>query len=276
MSKRTGFTLVELLVVIAIIGVLVALLLPAVQMAREAARRSECSNHNKQIGLALHNYHDTFLQLPAGWVATAGSPRAEGTPGWGWAAGTLPFLEEENIQSQIVFELPIANGANQAARETEIHGFLCPSAPGPEDFVLGGITVARSNYVGNFGSLEIEDAPSAGDGVFYHNSKTRFRDITDGLSNTFMVGERSSVIDHSTWVGVVEGGDEAMARVVASADHTPNDPAAHFDDFSSVHPGGAMFLLSDGSVRFISETIDHGAYVAAATRAGGEVQALDN
>jgi len=272
MSPRKGFTLVELLVVIAIIGVLVALLLPAVQAAREAARRTECSNNLKQLGLAMHNHHDTFGQLPPGWSGAT----PEGAPGWGWAAESLKFIEQSTLSDIIDFQQSTSASANAVARQTSVPFFLCPTDPGGADtFDDLGVTVARANYVGVFGSEEIEDDPSNGDGVLYHNSQTRFADITDGLSNTFMVGERSSQLEKSTWVGVISGGDEAMARIVGSADHTPNSPSAHFDDFSSLHPGGTMFLLSDGSVRFIPETIDHAVYVGAATRGGGEINRLD-
>jgi len=267
--SRKAFTLVELLVVIAIIGVLVALLLPAVQAAREAARRSSCSNNMRQIGVAMHNHHDTFRQLPTGWVAPAND--AEGSPGWGWASQSLNFIEQSNLYDQIRFSLPVTDSNNQLARETVVDTFLCPSDIGQDRFTLGTVDVARSNYVGMYGTDEIEDAPSNGNGMFFHNSKLRFSSVTDGLSNTLMVGERHSKIEHSTWTGVVNGGAEAMARIVGAADHTPNDEHAHFDDFSSLHPGGVMFLNADSSVRFLANTVNLNTYKAMATRAGGEV-----
>ena len=110
--------------------------------------------------------------------------------------------------------------------------------------------------------------------MFYHNSKVRIRDITDGTSNTFLIGERLTNIElgwFSTWPGMVAEGEEAFQRVLGSADHVPNDPAAHLDDFSSRHTGGAQFTLGDGSVRFVSENIDHGLYQSLATVRGGEV-----
>ncbi|MCR9116066.1 MAG: DUF1559 domain-containing protein [bacterium] len=273
MSKnhnRAGFTLVELLVVIAIIGILIALLLPAVQAAREAARRTQCVNQLKQLGLATHNHHDTRRALPPGWTGPAND--AEGEPGWGWSAHTLPYMEKTNLHDLCNLNLAITNSANLTARETILPDFRCPSdASSQETFALGSVTVAASNYVGVFGNEEIEDDPSNGNGMFFHNSKLAFRDVTDGLSNTFLIGERSSKIDHSTWVGVVTGADEAMARVVGATDHHPNDPHAHFDDFSSWHPTGVNFLLTDGSVRFVSDTIDLTTYYSLATRSGGEV-----
>lgn len=269
-KKRTGFTLVELLVVIAIIGVLIALLLPAVQAAREAARRTECFNNQKQLGLAIHNHHDTLRRLPPGWHAPANDP--DGAPGWAWSAHLLPFMEQENLHDLVQLNVHIVSSANQTARETVLDQFVCPSdAPDSEMVTLGPITVARSNYVAVFGDHEIEDHPDDGHGAFFLNSRLQFRSITDGLSNTYFVGERSSKMGGSTWTGVVTDADEALARVVGSADHPPNDDHGHLDDFGSYHPTGANFLMGDGSVRFVSETIDEDVYKAFATRAGGEV-----
>ncbi len=287
-NRRIGFTLVELLVVISVIGILVALLLPAVQYAREAARRTQCKNNLKQIGLALQNYHDVHKRLPPGWSASA----PEGPAGWAWSAQILPFMEQRNVYHQIRFDRTIDDAANALARIRPIGTFLCPSSPGESVFVIGEehahhhhhtgghahdidaghplFPIARSNYVGVFGTLQIEDAPSAGDGTFFHNSSVRFGDIVDGLSNTFLVGERSSKLGGSTWTGVVPGAAEAMARVVGSTDHSPNSAHHHFDDFSSYHATGAHFVLGDGSVRIINDQIELSVYRALATRNGGE------
>jgi prepilin-type N-terminal cleavage/methylation domain-containing protein len=279
--RRPAFTLVELLVVIAIIGILVALLLPAVQMAREAARASSCKNNLKQLGLALHNYHDTMGQLPCGWIAD----QPEGVPGWGWASGLLAQLEQEAVDQNLIRRnLPIADPANRAAREHVLPILTCPTDAGPNLFSIGAddftgpsidngtpvFRVAKNNYVGVFGTLEIEDAPSDGDGVFFHNGRVNFADILDGLSNTLVVGERRSKLGGSVWTGVIEGVAEPMARIVGIADHTPNHPNGHFDDFSSHHPAGVHFLLGDGSVRRFNDTIDLTVYQALCTRAGGE------
>ena len=121
-GTRRAFTLIELLVVIAIIGILVALLLPAVQMAREAARATQCKNNVKQIGLALHNYHDTYRRLPCGWSATS-DPL--GPNGWGWASAILPQMEQGNLQASLHYDLPIDDPANQKARESVIANFIC-------------------------------------------------------------------------------------------------------------------------------------------------------
>lgn len=280
--RKRGFTLVELLVVIAIIGVLMALLLPAVQAAREAARATQCKNSIRQVGLALHNYHDTHERLPPGWIADA----PEGTPGWGWMVSILPQLEQGALHDGLIKRnLPIDDAVNQQAREHVVKLFLCPSDPKPKQFQLGGpggpgdtvddgppvFLVARSNYVGVFGTLEIEDDPTAGDGAFYFLSTTRFADITDGLSNTLLVGERGSRLGGSLWQGVVPAASEAMARIVGISDHTPNHPDAHFDDFSSYHPSGVHFVLGDGSVRRIDDHIDLAIYQGLMTIGGGEV-----
>lgn len=293
-TKKSAFTLVELLVVIAIIGVLVALLLPAVQAAREAARRTSCFNNMKQIGLALHNYHDTHKTFPMGWIgleAGTNRPHADGVPGWGWAAFVLPFVEQERLAANDVrWTLPILDAANQAARETFVSVFRCPSdTPGDQAFMLGRqgnptaslVRLASASYVGVHGTSELGDCAGLpvgtqcrSDGTFYHLSATRFADILDGTSNTLAVGERAARFGFSTWVGAIQGGDEAFARILGTADHAPNSAQGHLDDFSSEHPGGTNFVLADGSVRLIAETVDLSVFRAYATRAGGEPATL--
>jgi hypothetical protein len=265
--------LVEVLVVIAIIGILVALLLPAIQYARESARRTQCTNHMRNIGVALHNFHDVHSHLPAGWIADV----ADGEPGWGWGAHLLHFLEQNALlDNQIHLDDHIDETENEEARQAVIPIYGCPSDPKADDRVLltglhtSLFEVGRSNYVGVFGTEEVEDDPSHGDGTFFHNSWIRFADILDGQSNTLLVGERSSKHGDSTWVGMIHGATDAMARVVGSCDHAPNDPHAHFDDFGSFHATGANFVLGDASVRLIGSDIDLGVYRALATRAGGE------
>lgn len=286
MRLRTAFTLVELLVVIAIIGILIALLLPAVQAAREAARRTACQNNLKQLGLALHNYHDILRVLPPGWTAFAspGVPDPEGDPGWGWASFLLPFAEQDNVAQQISPSVSILAAQHAAPRVLPLELFLCPSDLNPRrTFVLDDasgsplLTLAKSNYVGVFGTTELEDCqgmgPGAlcqGNGVFFHNSQVTLGQVTDGLSNTLFVGERSSRLGFSTWVGAVRGGDEAIARVLGVTDHQPNHPSAHFEDFNSEHPLGANFLRGDGSVRMLNDTLDLTIYQAMATLAAGE------
>lgn len=303
-SIMPGFTLVELLVVIAIIGILVGLLLPAVQAARAAARKMSCQNNIRQIGIALHNYHGTYRQLPSGWVA---NDRHHHTPGWGWASAILPQIEGSSAYNQINFGMPIEEDYQEAARESPIEAFLCPSEFAEPLFFIGRgeehdhdhgdddddddddhphehehgehvdddheplFRIARSSYVGVYGTTDIHDDLYRGDGLFYGNSRHRFRDILDGLSQTLMVGERNSRLGGSIWHGVIHDANEPAARVIGAADHPPSDPIGHFEDFSSYHPDGAHFVLSDGSVKFITRFIDMKVYHALTTRANKEV-----
>ena len=284
--RRIGFTLVELLVVIAIIGVLVGLLLPAVQAAREAARRMSCSNNLKQIGLALHMHHDVHLYLPAGWSGydtTTGQPYGLGTPGWGWAAHILPFIEQANVQENFIhFNQPVTDPINDAVRLLHLPTFRCPSDIGEKQFLNidvdtgeGTYEFVTANFVGVWGTGDVhicgtlpEGVQCTSDGAFFHNSKIRFADLKDGLSQTFLAGERSSRLEYSTWVGTVAGID--CARPTARHRAVPPNTGGHTHDFSSEHPSGANFLLGDGSVRLISETIDMAVYRALVTRNGHE------
>jgi len=289
--RRRGFTLIELLVVIAIIAILIALLLPAVQQAREAARRTANRNNLKQIGIALHNYHETHGTFPPGWIGvTQGSPHVEGPSGFGWGAFLLPQLEQKPLYDNLNFSQPLLAPANAIALNTSLPVFRNPNDPSEEFWTINsestGAPLAKlpsANYIGNFGTLELEDceglAPGntcRGNGMFHHNSSVRFRDVIDGTSNTYHVGERKTRTDvspewHSTWVGVVPEGEEAFARILGVADHTVNYVGGHLDDFSSYHSGGAFFLFVDGRVRFISENMNITVHQALATRAGKEV-----
>jgi prepilin-type N-terminal cleavage/methylation domain-containing protein len=275
-TPRLAFTLIELLVVIAIIAILIGLLLPAVQKVRDAAARLECQNNLKQIGIALHTYHDRMKGFPPGYVSAVDATGADLGPGWSWAAHLLDDLEQRNLKQQINFTLPVGHANNAAARNTFLPIFYCPSDAyvgtfTPEDQTF---TVAHGNYVGVFGSNEMEDNPGAGNGILFRNSKIHLNRITDGTSNTLMVGERCSKLMKSTWTGSIAGMDEGPALVLGSADHPPTHPAAHEEDFWSHHHHGVNVVLADGSVRWVSDTISEEVWQALATRAGGEVVSI--
>ena len=180
-------------------------------------------------------------------------------------------------------------------RVTVVKPFLCPSDGGSKtifnigqgegaeganvDLAPNLFQVARSNYVGMFGTTEIEDSPSAGDGMFFHNSRITFADIKDGTSMTILAGERHSGGGSSVWVGAIQGARESLSRIVGVADHVPNYREVlpdgslhegHFDDFKSQHTSGVNFLFADGSVAFVNETIDINVYHSMSTRSGGE------
>ncbi len=289
LRNRRAFTLVELLVVIAIIGILVGLLLPAVQAAREAARRMQCSNNLRQLGLATHNYESAYGRLPCGWVSNG----VTGEPGWGWSAALLSFMEGSTIANRIDWRIAIEESVHDQIRVAVVPSFMCPSDPFANLFEIaenqgahshsnltlgtGSVDegdklfpISKSNYIAMFGTFELEDSPYRSDGMYFGNSKIKFRDVTDGLSNTIMVGERSGQLGGSIWHGNIPEAAESQARIVGVADHPPNSPAGHFEDFRSYHTGGANFMRADGSVQWLPNTINEDIYRAMATRSGGE------
>jgi len=290
---RRGFTLIELLVVIAIIGVLVSLILPAVQQAREAARRAQCKNNLKQIGIALHNYHGDFLKFPPGYVSTFDASGTDGGPGWGWGAMLLSHLEQANLQSTINFNLPIESPVNGAPRVAPLAVYLCPSdtvqptwsavtrdaAANPTGTICD---VASANYVAVFG---VSEPGIAGEGVFFRDSGISLKDIRDGSSSTLLAGERSQFWCEATWVGSVTGaqifppqGSPAFPEMQHASGMTlghtmegaPNAPEIECNNFSSPHSGGAQFVFADGHVQFISKNINRSTFQALSTRSGGE------
>ena len=268
--RRSAFTLVELLVVIAIIGVLVALLLPAVQEAREAARRTTCVNHVKQWALALHTYHDSHNKLPVGSYIHREEGESAKWTGWGWKVFILPYLEqgalEEVIDNVIEIDecyldnnLPPNHGS-----DTPLDVLYCPSEPHAfetTNYYVPDRHFQLTNYMGVSDSFaeagwegHRDGARECCDGVLFWDSKIAFKHITDGLSNTFIIGEK----------GIMDGEPYSYAFCGwGTRDHWQSmelglQPVlgvaspAHDLHFWSHHPGGAHFALGDASVRFIS------------------------
>jgi prepilin-type N-terminal cleavage/methylation domain-containing protein/prepilin-type processing-associated H-X9-DG protein len=254
-ATRPAFTLIELLVVIAIIGTLVALLVPAVQKVRESAARLQCQNNLKQIGLALHGYHDSYKSLPPGYVATAptGDPNFTTAPGWGWATFILPFMEQTALYNQlrpaIQSNVPITDPSVAIAIQSVIPLYICPSDPvAPSPFAVrrlpsgtlsypliysqstpGTLLAGPSSYAACVGRDEDSDADGVwGSGAFYCNSKTRLTDITDGTSSTILIGERSWANANGVWVGAIPGGAMVFGAqnpcLTAISGGMPNSP----------------------------------------------------
>ena len=294
-----GFTLVELLVVIAIIGILVALVLPAVQAAREAARRMKCSNNVKQIALALHMYHDTHRVLPSGSMyAEPIGPVASGPYAWGMMALVLPYLEQGPVYDTIDFQ---AADCGAAVRQLQDAGqpdpssnpmsvFICPTDPYGFQSLLSGPDppgplplsgdcglLYPGDYLGVAG--DDEESPNcwgirAGNGMFYDLSRVRLGDVVDGTSTTLMVGERGIPNDLG-WGWTICGGTECEHYISTERGLSPGDDLPGYlsilQHFWSWHPGGTHFALADGSVQFLHYEIDYNAYVGLSTRNGGEV-----
>jgi prepilin-type N-terminal cleavage/methylation domain-containing protein/prepilin-type processing-associated H-X9-DG protein len=279
MRSRSAFTLIELLVVIAIIGILIALLLPAVQKAREAAARVSCRNNLKQIGLALHSYHDQMKALPPAYLSnlTPGTvPSQVGGnctwneigPGWGWGALILDFLEQAPLHSQIRFGLDIKDPANIASRNTMLPVYICPSEVDPSNFALldaGGnplvdsngqpITVAYGSYVGMNGApYGVTSDAYDNNGAFIRNRGFRFREITDGLSTTVFIGERCSNMSKTTWVGAVVGAVVPDLRYADLADQLANaegDAALVLAHGSTTHlPNNPLVFDADATASY--------------------------
>ncbi len=345
-AARPAFSLVELLVVIAVIASLIGMLLPAVQGARESARRAQCASHLKQIGLALHGYEGVKKRFPPSCVIA--NPGADGTAygieygddqrvgpsGFGWGTLILPYMDEDSLYQRFNLKDACWSPSNAGAASTKVAVFLCPSASGGGDgFTIQGegaderhgvdmaradgsaIVFAHSHYVTNAGvnqpwgrttpycfDFDIpEPVPGAPacviNGPFYPNSKVTAASVTDGLSRTVFIGEHSSILSNSTWVGVVPHAvtpprldlrawpseNNAATNLVGchsgsdSHDHpeiiihAPNDPFGHTDEMWGEHGAGCNVSFGDGSVRFVTTFIEPDAWVALSTRNGGEV-----
>ena len=308
-NRRTGFTLIELLVVIAIIAILIALLLPAVQQAREAARRTQCKNNLKQLGLAIHNYHDSYNCIPLADVNGTVNPVSA-------HARLLPSIDQAPLYNLVNFNVPYSDPSNTVARMTHVVVFLCPSNVDALPGSLGG----RNNYYWNAGNGVVMYASGASgqprpNGVIYHNQIIRFRDVIDGLSNTAAMAEKvtgdgsnglSTPKSDTFQPGIYPNTpDEALqyCNQVDTTDLTrqgysnvgapwlqqyhstnqynhvlpPNGrscmypPGRIATTANSYHAGGVHMLLCDGSVRFVSDSIDLGTWRALGSVNGGEV-----
>jgi len=283
--RRSAFTLVELLVVIAIIGILIALLLPAVQAAREAARRMQCTNNLKQVGLALHNYHDTFKTFPPGWIVyeDASGNVVKDESMFGWGTFVLPYMEQKPLYDQLApdqdsLKQVIEKGAvGVALLQTPIESYICPSSksdPLNADTYFkdtgtnsgNNIPLATSNYVGCRGYSN-KNGRYANNGVLFGGCGTpdkgksvSFSKITDGTSNVFAAGERPQRARAGNWCGVrIVNNNNRVSYTVGCTAYKMNYPGN--DDearrgFGSEHPDGANFLLCDGSVQFVSDLIE--------------------
>ncbi|QDT56529.1 Type II secretion system protein G precursor [Caulifigura coniformis] len=301
--RRPGFTLIELLVVIAIIAILIALLLPAVQQAREAARRTQCKNNLKQLGLALHNYESTARVFPIGFLDVLSTNTAARDGGWAWDSYLLPYLDQAPLYNTFNFHYhPFGTGADPAGNNvrgvaTSLPGFKCPSDVKPDTRPVnqnnanGTSALATTSYVGNLGAFDGDPCvntavfvtvPARNNGLLVVNKTRRIAEVTDGTSNAIAIGEvywQPQITIGSTNYGsernyqfgnITTAGGPNCNQVgpatngpfnhLRSARKKLNGPLIGGDvhrAFHSLHVGGAHFLLTDGSVRFISENIDH-------------------
>jgi len=270
--RGAGFTLIELLAVIAIIGLLVALLLPAIQSSREAARRTQCTNNLHQIGVALLAYHNGHSSFPrGGWPATSAN--------LSWSASILPHLADQSLYERLNRDAPYTDASNVATGQVQLAVFLCPTAPNDPPLKKSADlpasstqTYARTNYAGVEGERGLR-APGATNeperGVMIFEKNISIPQITDGTSQTILVAEAPEGIQ-SLWISV---------RNIFDQSAPINTPAAfakqyvfwdYGQEINSYHPGGATVLMADGSVHFLRETLDNLTLAALCSRAGGE------
>jgi len=292
---RAAMTLVELLVVIGIIGTLMGLLLPAVQRVREAANQTSCRNNLRQIGIALHHFHQAKGHFPPGYYCeTLDLAEVEFTsPGWGWGAYILPFLDQAPLAEQFQWNLSVEDSPNEAPRMKIVKTFVCPS-----DFDTGVFRVlnqlnikigfaATNSYAACYGyGGDVGEAAGFGNGVFYRSSRIRVADIRDGASTTLAIGERAAWMCQTPWVGAISFGtvrtnpksptvlaaiEEAPVMAIARTFDGPlNNPYSTPYDFYTPHRTSGQFLFGDGSVRGLAFTVAPAVWRAIGTRNGGE------
>ncbi len=281
-----AFTVLELLVVISILMMLFGLLLPAIQATRGAARRMQCGNHLRQIGLALQLYHESQRVLPAGWLRDS---RHKST--YGWAASLLPYLEAGSLYSKVDFEAGILAPVNGQLRSLTPEVYLCPADIASPEFTLfeeghtqpreplllnrGLVQLPSANYAGVFGTSDPDDIEGdAGEGAMIMDSGFRWVELRRGLSHVFLVGERTARKLPSTWLGYVLEGEDAAGRVVGNAFLGANRDDADECEFDSRHVGGVDFLWADGHVDFVANEVDTNTYRRMATRGDGPVHSV--
>ena len=308
-TTRRGFTLIELLVVIAIIAVLIALLLPAVQQAREAARRTQCKNGLKQLGLAMHNYHDTAKQLPPGTITWVGDPsRGGASPQYyddhSWYSQIGPYIDQAPWYNTINFNVQISDASNDAARRVKIGLYGCPT-DGLKNNEWGSNTWARlrGNYAVNWGNTNYGQTTKAGvtfgGAPFGYRGSSNFSGITDGLSNTLMMAEiitsagpgwdgpisemmiATGGQTFNSWLTPNSSGCEEVTRVCPGGGYLngiscctviggAGAEASQSFSSRSKHTGGTQVVMCDGAVRFVSNNIDLNVWRNLSTARGGE------